>query len=47
MTVVVSAYDATTAQKGVLETSTDAEGVAKVLSNEALVPSNIPSFHSF
>lgn len=45
-TVTISGIDATTSQKGVLETSTDAESVSKALTDKALTPSNIPAFHS-
>jgi len=39
--VIVTANDATTAQKGVLETATDAEAIAVTATDKALVPGNV------
>jgi hypothetical protein len=41
--VIVTANDATTAQKGVIETATNAEAIAVTATNKALVPGNVSS----
>jgi hypothetical protein len=44
--ITIANYSATTTQKGVSETSTNAESIAKVSTTTTLTPSNVPSIHS-